>query len=292
MEKKIASIIVVTGRELSREYRLNRSKNIIGRDTSASIEISGDQRISRNHASIKSEFNPDLQKFDYMIVDLNSTNHTYVNGEQISVEKLRDGDKIRVGDTILKFVLQDEIDAKFQKEIQRRLNYDNLTGLLTRESFEMAMKAELERYRKHKVSIAQFMMDIDHFKQVNDAFGHMAGSYVLSQVGILIRENLRSIDFSGRYGGEEFIAFMSDIKKETAMKTAERLRTVIKKYDFDYNECKMKITISIGVAFFPLHGETVEDLIHAADVALYQAKRAGRDQVVMFEPGFKISPEN
>ncbi|MBN2383463.1 GGDEF domain-containing protein [bacterium] len=283
MEKKIASLIVVKGQELGKEYRLNRSLTIIGRDASAHITLTGDPRISRQHASIRAEYNLKKQLTEYILTDMASTNHTYINGEKISDCKISPGDKITFGDTILKFVLQDEIDASYHEEIQRRLNYDQLTGLLTRESYELAFRSEIEKKRLVSLRAAQFMMDIDRFKNVNDTYGHLAGSSVLSKLGDLLRANARDTDLIGRYGGEEFIIFLTAITPDDAIKRAKKIRSIIKNHDFIYKQQTINITLSIGISFYPEHGQTLNELIHAADVALYEAKRAGRDRVAIYK---------
>lgn len=289
-KNKIASFIVIKGRELGRVYQLRSALDTIGRDNSATITLLGDPLISRKHASVSSVINPGSKQKEYFVSDLKSTNHTYVNGEQITMSSLQSGDKVKLGETIVKFVIQDEIDAKYQKEIQRRLNYDNLTGLLTRESFELAMKSKLEQLKTHELSLAQLMMDIDFFKKVNDAYGHMTGSFVLAEVGKLIHQSLRSMDVSGRYGGEEFIAFLPEVDDLTAFEVAERLRANIKSHDFVTGQNLIKITISIGISIYPFHGITVAELIHSADIAMYSAKKAGRDKVVFYTPDLQMSP--
>lgn len=289
MDKKIASLIIVQGRELGREFRLKRSLNIIGRDESAHITIIGDPKVSRRHASVRAEYDLKNQRKQYIISDLGSTNNTYVNGEQISKKTLSAGDKITIGDTFLNFMIQDEIDASFHEEIQRRLNYDQLTGLLTRDSFELAVRTELDKCRKQPVSIALMMLDFDRFKKINDTYGHMAGSFVLSKIGDLFKKQLHTKDLIGRYGGEEFMIFLPDISQEKAIKIAQHIRKSLKKHSFPYQKEKIKLTISIGISFYPDHGRTIEDLIHCADIALYDAKRAGRDQVSSFNPQLKTN---
>jgi diguanylate cyclase (GGDEF)-like protein len=288
-QKRYASLVVVEGTEIGREFRLHRSQNVIGRDLSANIRIVEDRGVSRSHARLHADFDSERKTVAYVLVDLNSTNHTFVNGEAISERVLADGDKIRVGDTQLKFMLQDEIDAKFHKEIQRRLNFDSLTGLLTRESFDLAFNSELVRVRKSGLNVALLMMDLDRFKNVNDTTGHLAGSFVLGEVGRLLQMGFRAIDVTGRYGGEEFIAYLSETDAAGALNAAERFRLDLKGHDFSFEEptsgliVSIRITISIGIAMWPEHGGDLKTLISRADKALYRAKGSGRDRVVLFD---------
>jgi diguanylate cyclase (GGDEF)-like protein len=288
-QKRYASLIVVKGAEIGREFRLHRSQNIIGRDIAASIRIVEDKGVSRSHARLDAVFDSDRKTVSYVVADLNSTNHTFVNEEAISERVLTDGDKIRVGETLLRFMLQDEVDAKFHKEIQRRLNFDRLTGLLTRESFDLAANSELERVRKSSLSLALLMMDLDWFKRVNDTSGHLAGSFVLGEVGRLVQSGFRAIDVTGRYGGEEFIAYLSETDAAGALRAAERFRLALKDHGFRFTEpssgatLSIGITISIGIAMCPEHARDLKTLIARADKALYRAKNSGRNRVAVFD---------
>jgi diguanylate cyclase (GGDEF)-like protein len=123
------------------------------------------------------------------------------------------------------------------------------------------------------------MMDIDHFKNVNDTHGHLVGSAVLQQLGILIRDTFRGEDMSGRYGGEEFITFFPETSKGDALRGAERFRKRVEEHTFRYRDVRLHISISIGIATMPDDGDGLEALIHKADTALYEAKNQGRNRV-------------
>jgi diguanylate cyclase (GGDEF)-like protein len=215
---------------------------------------------------------------------LGSTNGTLVNGERVSSADLREGDKIRLGDTVLKFVLQDDLDARFHQEVHNRIAYDQLTGLLTKEFLYVAMETELKRCGKYGLPMAVLMMDLDRFKQVNDGYGHLMGSHVLSEVGGLIREGLRSTDVSARYGGEEFVAYLSEVDLAGGAQAAHRVRSAVEAHPFTRTDengssVTVRLTVSLGVSVFPTHGATLEALVAAADAALYRAKESGRNRV-------------
>jgi diguanylate cyclase (GGDEF)-like protein len=276
-------LVVIQGREIGREYRLRRSKLVLGRGEGAHLQIP-DEGVSRRHARIEILWDRDRRVQRIFIRDLGSTNGTLVNGERVSSADLREGDKIRLGDTVLKFVLQDDLDARFHQEVHNRIAYDQLTGLLTKEFLYVAMETELKRCGKYGLPMAVLMMDLDRFKQVNDRYGHLMGSHVLSEVGGLIREGLRSTDVSARYGGEEFLAYLSEIDLAGGAQAAHRVRSAVEAHPFTRTDenggsVTVRLTVSLGVSVFPTHGATLESLVAAADAALYRAKESGRNRV-------------
>jgi diguanylate cyclase (GGDEF)-like protein len=278
-------LVVIQGAELGREYRLRRTELILGRDEKAPIRLL-DEKVSRRHARLELFWDPAHKLQKVMVRDLGSTNGTTVNGEPVDRAELREGDKIRLGDTVLKFVLHDDLDARFHREIRARIAYDQLTGLLTKESLCLAMEQEIRRCLKFKLPLAVIMMDLDLFKAVNDRFGHLMGSFVLSQVGILLREGFRTTDVSARYGGEEFLAYLSEATAAEARRAAERIRLAVEEHPFtrvDENgkATTVRITLSGGIAELRRNGDTLESLIAAADAALYRAKDSGRNRICL-----------
>jgi diguanylate cyclase (GGDEF)-like protein len=274
-----ACLVVIKGREIGRDFRLRRKNYVMGRDPDLDIPVHDDS-VSRRHAQIEVLHDPNTHEPHYWLSDLQSTNHTFVNGKPIERVELRDGDKIRVGETILKFALLDEVEARFHREIRDRIRYDSLTGLLTRDSVFMALEVELRRAITYRQPLSVLMMDLDRFKRVNDTHGHLVGSRVLTLVGRIIRENLRVVDVSGRYGGEEFITYLAETTPEMAVAAAERIRKGLACQCLRHGKSKVRITISIGVASYPEHGSNVTSLVACADSALYQAKESGRNRVI------------
>ncbi|OLC53245.1 MAG: hypothetical protein AUH92_06400, partial [Acidobacteria bacterium 13_1_40CM_4_69_4] len=234
---------------------------------------------SREHARLECSWNPESQVATYHLADLDSTNHTFVNSARIESVELREGDKIQIGDTVLKFVLLDEIEAKFHEEVRNLISYDQLTGLLTKESLYLALDRELQRCLRYELPISILMMDLDRFKSVNDARGHLMGSHVLTEVGRLIRDSLRTVDVAARYGGEEFLAYLAESTTLGAGQAAERIRKAIEGHRFTLDGVTIQVTISIGVACCPEHGRDVRTLVGRADRALYRAKESGRNRV-------------
>jgi len=276
ISKLAAALVVVTGSELGRLYPLRRKQVVLGRGTAADILLRT-KEVSRQHARIDT-----LRVGDetmYRIVDLGSTNQIFVNGQQVESHLLTDDDKIHIGDVVLKFELLDAIDSKFHEEVRDRLRFDDLTGLLTYESFRTALTWELERNANEVKGCAIVMMDLDDFKRANDTYGHLAGSSILARVGGIITENFRHFDVSARYGGEEFVAFLPETDGVEAFTAAERVRRMIEENVFEHDGCDIRITISMGISHFPEDGRELEPLVKAADERLYRAKREGKNRI-------------
>lgn len=280
-----AVLVVLNGPEIGNQFPLRRSRYTIGRAPDADIPIRTDGQISRYHACLSVEFDEETRNQRYRLTDLGSLNHTIVNGDPITDALLQDRDKIQVGDTTLRFAILDEVDARFHSAIQKRLRFDRLTGLLTRESADLALDAELHRAAQRGQPLSILMMDIDHFRAVNEGYGHQAGSAVLAQLGALLERRLRGFDLVGRFGGEEFIVGLPETDPGQAHAIAERLRQAIADERFGWQGATIAITISIGIAASPTHGYDLVELVKKADQALYRSKHAGRNRVSTWETG-------
>ena len=175
------------------------------------------------------------------------------------------------------------IDITHQKELETRLRQlattDPLTGALNRRSFLAKAEPEIKRAARHKRPLTALMLDIDHFKQVNDKHGHGGGDEALKRTVAAIQKELRSLDALGRYGGEEFAVLLPETNMDGAMAIAERIRHAIEALILEWEEKTFRITISIGAAKF-VDGATIDDTLNAADRALYAAKTGGRNRVV------------
>ncbi len=159
---------------------------------------------------------------------------------------------------------------------------DPLTGLFNRRYMEETLERELRRAGRRGAGLGVIMMDLDHFKQFNDSYGHGAGDIALRELGNYLMSHIRAEDIACRYGGEEFFLILPDVSPEDVTRRAEQLQRGIRDLGLLYrNQPLTSVSASLGVAFFPEHGSTVEALIHAADAALYHAKRTGRDRVAL-----------
>jgi diguanylate cyclase (GGDEF)-like protein len=265
---------------------LEREEVILGRALEADVRIN-DSMVSRRHARILTTVNPENGSIEYILNDLNSRNGTLLNGQKTSNAPLNHGDKITIGENILRFEMLDEIDREYQRQIHRLLSHDDLTGLLSSRSFFSELRREAAKSRESEKPFCVLMMDIDFFKNVNDTFGHLTGSKTLEEIGECIMKNLRSGDAAARFGGEEFAAFLLDAELGQGLVAAERIRSEIENNDFTVIRTGKptethRITISVGVAGFPTDTTDPIELVEMADSALYRAKREGRNRVCAY----------
>ena len=283
------ALVFLRGELLAVPIPLERDEVILGRALETDVRIN-DPRASRMHARIFVERDEDGGETRYRISDLGSTNGTLLNGEPISEAVLSDGDKITIGDHLLRFDMLDEIDQEYQRQIHRLLAHDELTGLLTSKSFFSELRREAARAELESRPFCVLMMDLDHFKEVNDTYGHLAGSQTLEETGMVITRALRAGDVAARFGGEEFAAFLLDADIAQGIVAAERVRAAVEEHPFpatrhNSNEAEQRthhITISIGVAAFPDDGRDPIGLMEMADSALYRAKSLGRNRVCTY----------
>jgi diguanylate cyclase (GGDEF)-like protein len=234
-----------------------------------------DHGISREHCRIFSESN------HFIIQDLNSHNGTFVNNNRVKSGILRDGDKIQIGLTTLKFAFLDEIEESYIEQMAKSAILDPLTEVYNRRYFLHQLEAEIHYSLRHHLCLSLLAIDLDHFKQINDQYGHLIGDQVLIQFAALIKDSIRTEDLLSRYGGDEFLLLVRGANQSQAMNLAERLRQQVGRCVFRSPDHSFHLTISIGVATLPSTTSVFKpiELLAAADEALYQAKRSGRDCV-------------
>jgi diguanylate cyclase (GGDEF)-like protein len=288
-------LVSLRGELMAVPIPLERDHVIIGRAIDADVRLN-DSRASRLHARISSELDPNTHQTHCRITDLGSTNGTLVNGEPIMEVSLNDGDKIVIGDHLFRFDLLDEIDREFQQQIHRLIAHDELTGLLTSKSFFSELRREAARAEAESRPFCVLMMDLDHFKDVNDNYGHLVGSTTLEETGRIIKEALRAGDVASRFGGEEFAAFLLDANYAQGLVAAERVRAAVEAHKFPIsrrdlpdNNTTHQITISIGVAAYPDDATDPIHLVELADSALYRAKRSGRNRICAYRPSLAVT---
>jgi diguanylate cyclase (GGDEF)-like protein len=270
-------LIVIGGGSAGEMYDLQQSELIIGRGRSSTIRFD-DEGVSRSHARVI------CAGGDVHIEDLNSANGTFVNEEPVvSRRPLKDGDKITLGSiTILKFTYNDDLDETFQRRMFEAAVRDGLTAAYNKRYFMDRLAKELAFARRHGAPLSLIMLDVDHFKRVNDTYGHPAGDAVLIKLSKVAVDTLRTEDVFARYGGEEFAVICRGLDVPSATIVAERLRELVAGMRVKWEGQELAVTLSLGVAGYPERDvETPEQLISAADEALYEAKRAGRNRVVV-----------
>ncbi|MGA9994666.1 MAG: GGDEF domain-containing protein [Pyrinomonadaceae bacterium] len=290
------ALIFMRGELLAVPIPLERDEVILGRAIEADVRVN-DPLASRLHARITREVDPKTNEVRYRITDLASTNGTLVNGAPITEAFLQEGDKLMIGEHLVRFEMLDEIDREFQRQIRRLLVHDELTGLLTSKSFFSELSREAARAQEGEKPFCVLMMDLDHFKEVNDTYGHLVGNETLAEVGSVITRALRAGDVAARFGGEEFAAFLLEATYMQGLVAAERVRSAIAAHSFpavrtgsvEEGQRTHRITISIGVASFPEDARDPIQLVELADSALYRAKRSGRDRICAARPSLTLT---
>ncbi len=274
-----AYLIVISGSNVGEMYRVETVESMIGRGVDAAIRVY-DDGASRNHARLLY----DQATRAVRIEDLKSSNGTFVNGERVACDQvLNDGDKITVGSTtILKFTYGNDLDEKFQQQMYDAALRDAMTKAFNKKYFLERLYTETAYAIRHKSPLSLLMFDVDHFKKVNDTCGHLAGDTVLIKLSSLVQATLRKEDVLARYGGEEFAIICRGVQAAQAAVLAERLRGRVEATRFAHESHEMTVTISVGVAgLLETGGASETELIASADKALYDAKRQGRNRVVV-----------
>ena len=275
-----AYLIVLSGQNVGEMYKLSGEQVTLGRGGSADIRLV-DEGISRFHARIRSEGGAML------VEDLESRNGTFLNGERVgSARKLEDGDKIQVGrTTVLKFSFHDQLEESFQRKMFDSALRDGLTRAYNKRYFLDRLAGEIKFAQRHRSPLALMLFDLDHFKRVNDTQGHLAGDRVLAEFAGYVLESIRNEDVFARYGGEEFAILSRMVGVGDAMRFADRLRRGVENLRIEHNGIIIPVTTSIGVACLPeLAVENANEMLLAADRALYHAKGTGRNRVVLCKP--------
>ncbi len=167
------------------------------------------------------------------------------------------------------------------EELQTLSITDSLTGLYNHKHFMEVLASEVTRAARNQHHVSVVMIDADHFKDYNDTLGHQAGDALLKTIGAILKDTLRSLDYASRYGGDEFIVLLPEVTIDQAVEVAERIREVVTAARLSGEKVSTAVTVSIGVASFPAHGQTPEAIVAGADGALYRAKRNGRNRVVI-----------
>jgi two-component system, cell cycle response regulator len=274
-------LVVIAGQHLGEIFPIE-GEIIIGRDNDAQLRLHEDEGVSRRHARVTKVAEGAL------LADLGSQNGTYVDGERIQEHVLKEGMKIRVGQTtVLKFARYDEVEENAQRQLLESALRDGLTHAFNRRYFLQRLAAEVRFAERHHQPLALLMLDIDHFKALNDQYGHPVGDDVLRGIVGVLSETLRAEDVLARYGGEEFAVLVRGVSKENALVLGERLRRVVETMQLKHDDKPLPLTVSVGVSVFPIadgpEGAPSEQsgakLIELADAALYRAKNGGRNRV-------------
>ena len=270
----VPCMVVLYGKNLGKRYFLDTPELIVGRSDPVAIQVD-QESISRQHVKIVTLGG------HTRAADLGSTNGTFVNNERITEIELRDGDQLRVGQTIFKYLSGSNIESKYHEEIYRLTTVDGLTQAFNKRYFQEALGREMNRSSRYGRALSLAMLDIDFFKKINDLHGHLAGDYVLREMAGILMQNIRREDIFARYGGEEFSLILPEVEEQGAMQVCEKLRGLVELYHFDFNGKTIPVTVSLGLRTYAGDPKDMDatTLIAQADAKLYEAKQGGRNRV-------------
>ncbi len=267
-----ACLVVIYGADLGKKYNLDAATLVLGRSSKSDVQID-QESVSRAHSKIVNTGK------SIRIRDLGSTNGTYVNDELIEERVLGDGDLIKIGRTIFKFLSGGNIERAYHEEIYRLTTIDGLTQIYNKRYFLENLEREIARSNRYRRELSLAMFDIDNFKKINDTYGHLAGDSVLKALASTIKAKIRREDLFARYGGEEFSIVLPEIDGYNAHQLAEKIRKIVETTEFVFEAAKIPVTISMGVATLDPEATDSATLIKRADERLYEAKNAGRNCV-------------
>jgi diguanylate cyclase (GGDEF)-like protein len=274
------TLTMLVGPQAGSVFRLGQS-TLVGRSSNCQILVDH-PGVSRHHASILQ-----TEPNTFHIEDLGSRNGTTLRGLRITRSALTDGDRIGIGSGVtFRFALADELEVNMLKRQYESSILDSLTGAANRRHLDDRLASEVAYAKRHGIELCLLIIDVDHFKQVNDQLGHQAGDHVLRELGSIVKRALRLEDVFARYGGEEFAIISRSTDRPHGLQLAERIRHLVQSTTFEYEQPlpapqlrKIDVTVSVGVACLSDCGEelTPQQLVRSADVALYRAKAAGRN---------------
>lgn len=267
-----ACLVVLQGQRLGQRIDLGDQPLIIGRAPEAEFQII-ERSVSREHCRITRE------PAGYRIKDLDSTNKTFLNDQPIIEAELKDGDHISVGSCVLKFMDRSSVEARYHEELYQLATADPLTDLYNRRQFLELIDREIARAANYNRPLTLLIIDLDHFKLINDQFGHPNGDLVLKNFALALRDHSREDFIIARIGGEEFAIVLPEHGLSEAIRFADSLRRAMAELEFQLNDEKKKITVSIGAATWLPSMASTSDFMRAADEQLYRAKQAGRNRV-------------
>ena len=266
-------LIYPPGVDMGKKFPLDRDELIFGRGSDCDIQVDRDS-VSRRHAKIYRNGK------SWMVQDLGSTNGSYVNDNPVEEAPLRDGDLVKIGAAIFKFLTGTNVESSYHEEIYRMTIMDGLTNVHNKRFFLEFLEREMARCLRHGRPLSLVMFDIDHFKAINDQHGHLTGDHVLKEIAKRLTARIRREELLARYGGEEFVAVLPETGRAGAMEFGEQIRLMVAREPFEFEGDRLPVTISVGISVLEAEPVETSAFIKQADENLYRAKRAGRNRVV------------
>ncbi len=280
-KRKNACLVQYSGAKLGKRYPLTETINVVGRSPTVQIIIN-EASVSRQHARF-------VLVGDHVVVeDMGSSNGTFLNDVRIDGQaQLKDGDIVRLGTVLLKFFAHDNVDSVMHDKIYRMATIDAGTQIFNKQYLLDALESEVRFSKTYSRELSIIYYDLDHFKPVNDNYGHNAGDFILKESAAVVKAALRKEDILGRFGGEEFVIILPNTEARTATEMAERIRhkheTHVFVVDYDDQGTKKRVnhrqTISMGVAQLKSSIPSTKDFLEIADKKLYTSKQTGRNRV-------------
>jgi len=269
------TLTIVRGIDAGRVFSVDRESSIIGRGRDAEVLVD-DEAVSRHHARL-------IRRMDgrFALEDLQSTNGTFLRGKRIQMEVLSPGDRVQLGPRLsLRFAIVSEDEDRLQRRLYESSVRDGLTGLLNRATFQWRLRDAMQEAQRKERPLSLLMIDLDHFKRVNDSLGHSAGDELLRRVAERMLQVVRNTDIVARYGGEEFVVVARSTSAPRGKVLAERIRVAIERIDVLIGGVPARTSASIGVVTLSDRCQVEpEEAIRLADQQMYEAKRAGRNRV-------------
>lgn len=270
-----ACLVIIYGRELGRRWMLDRPDFVIGRAADSDLVLDMES-VSRRHCEIRTS-----AAGVHHVLDLGSTNGTFVNDEEVNAPAaLRNGDLVKIGGAIFKYLDGESLESLFHEEIYRMTIVDGLTQAHNKRYLLEYLEREMARSHRYGRELSIMMMDIDRFKSINDEYGHIAGDQVLREIAVRIAGHVRREECFARYGGEEFAVVVPEAAPVNVVQFAEKIRRVVSARPVVFERKSIPVTLSVGIAHLSSALQTPTALIAAADERLYEAKRSGRNRVV------------
>lgn len=277
----IPTLTFLSGEALGKELPLIQPQVTIGRGEESDVLIM-DPSVSRKHIQLtcrKVLGKSAGENVTVVLRDLGSKNGTLVNYRKVRRTVLKAGDKICMGRVILKFEYRDLADQSFYDEVYRLATEDGLTSLLNKATITRILSDEVAKRQRYQGRLSVILLDLDNFKSLNDAFGHLTGDRALQETASVLRKSLRRQDRAGRFGGEEFLIVLPETGLKGASGLAERIRAGVERTVASRLNLESPITASFGVAACGQDARGVEHLVERADNALYRAKAQGKNCV-------------